>query len=149
MNALTLFGFAAVSLMLACYALEQRSRWFILGFAIACAMGSTYGFLQAAWPFGLVEGIWAVFALQRWHRSRDARFDVVWSRASRARASRQRTGAATSYRTHDGHQKHIEHYQGDDHAPEISIKVEDDLNKLVGIEQWIGTPAEREASAGF
>jgi hypothetical protein len=66
MNALTLFGLFAVSLMLATYALEARSHWFVLGFAGACVLGSTYGFLQGAWPFGLVEAIWAAVALRRW-----------------------------------------------------------------------------------
>ena len=70
MNALSLFGLVAVSLMLACYALEARSPWFVLGFAFACALGSTYGFLQGAWPFGLVEGIWSIVALRRWLRAR-------------------------------------------------------------------------------
>jgi hypothetical protein len=49
---LTLFGLVAVSLMLVCYALEHRSRWYVLGFAGACAMGSAYGFLQGAGPSG-------------------------------------------------------------------------------------------------
>ena len=66
MNGLQLFGLAAVSLMLVCYALEARSRWFVLGFAGACALGSVYGFLQGAWPFGLVEAVWAVVAFARW-----------------------------------------------------------------------------------
>ena len=66
MDGLTLFGLFAVSLMLLCYALEARSHWFVLGFAVACALGSAYGFLQGAWPFGLVEAIWAVVALWRW-----------------------------------------------------------------------------------
>jgi hypothetical protein len=66
MDGLTLFGLFAVSAMLLCYALEDRSPWFILGFAGACALGSAYGFLQGAWPFGLVEAIWAVVALRRW-----------------------------------------------------------------------------------
>ena len=66
MNPLTLFGLFAVSSMLVCYAFEKRSTWFILGFAIACALGSAYGFLQGAWPFGLVEAVWSVVALQRW-----------------------------------------------------------------------------------
>jgi len=66
MNGLQLFGLFAVTLMLVCYALESRSRWFVLGFAGACALGSIYGFLQGAWPFGLVEGVWAVVALFRW-----------------------------------------------------------------------------------
>ena len=66
MDALTLFGLVAVSLMLVTYALEARSHWFVLGFAAACALGSTYGFLQGSWPFGVVEAIWAVVALRRW-----------------------------------------------------------------------------------
>ena len=66
MDGLTLFGLFAVTLMLVTYALEDRSRWFILAFAAACALGSAYGFLQGAWPFGLVEAIWAVGALRRW-----------------------------------------------------------------------------------
>ncbi len=70
MDALTLFGLCAVSAMLACYAFEPRSPWFVLGFAASCAGGSAYGFLQGAWPFGLVEGVWSLVALVRWRRLR-------------------------------------------------------------------------------
>src|SRR5467141_1955740 len=66
MDRLTLFGLFAVPAMLACYALEDRSHWFVLAFAGACALGSIYGFLQGAWPFGLVEAVWAGVALWRW-----------------------------------------------------------------------------------
>jgi hypothetical protein len=66
MNRLSLFGLFAVTAMLVCYAFENRSPWFILGFAIACMMGSLYGFLQGAWPFGLVEAVWSIVALRRW-----------------------------------------------------------------------------------
>ncbi len=66
MTPLTVFGLFAVSAMLVCYALDARSRWWTLGFAAACALGSIYGFLQGAWPFGLVEGIWSRVALRRW-----------------------------------------------------------------------------------
>ena len=66
MDGLTLFGLFAVTAMLVSYALEDRSPWFILAFAVACALGSIYGFLQGAWPFGLVEAIWAVVAQRRW-----------------------------------------------------------------------------------
>jgi hypothetical protein len=55
--------------MLVTYALEQRSPWFILAFAGSCALGSAYGFLQGAWPFGLVEGVWIFVALHRWRRA--------------------------------------------------------------------------------
>jgi hypothetical protein len=63
---LTIFGLFAVTSMLATYSLEKRSHWFILAFAGSCALGSAYGFLQGAWPFGIVEAIWAVVAVQRW-----------------------------------------------------------------------------------
>lgn len=68
LDPLTLFGLVAVTAMLVCYTLEARSPWFILGFAVACALGSAYGFLQGAWPFGLVEAIWALVAARRWRR---------------------------------------------------------------------------------
>jgi hypothetical protein len=66
MSSLTLFGLFAVTAMLVTYALESRSRWFILGFAGSCVLGSIYGFLQGAWPFGVVESVWCVVALRRW-----------------------------------------------------------------------------------
>ncbi|WP_407194276.1 hypothetical protein [Bradyrhizobium sp. STM 3566] len=66
MDALTLLGLFAVTAMLVTYALEDRSHWFVLLFAASCALGSAYGFLQGAWPFGLVEAIWSIVALRRW-----------------------------------------------------------------------------------
>jgi hypothetical protein len=70
MDALTLFGLFAVSAMLIFYALEPRGAIYILGFAAACALGSAYGFLQGAWPFGLVEGVWSLVALRRYLQAR-------------------------------------------------------------------------------
>ena len=66
MNALTAFGLFAVTAMLISYALEERSPWFILAFAVSCVLGSIYGFFQGAWPFGVVEAIWAIVAVRRW-----------------------------------------------------------------------------------
>ena len=71
MDGLTLFGLVAVSAMLVFYALEERGPIYTLGFAAACALGSTYGFLQGAWPFGLVEGIWTLVALNKWWARKD------------------------------------------------------------------------------
>ena len=68
MTLLSLFGLFAVTAMLLTYALEDRSSWFILAFAFACLLGSAYGFLQGAWPFGLVEAVWACVAARRWWR---------------------------------------------------------------------------------
>jgi len=68
MDALTAFGLFAVTAMMVCYAFERRSRWFVLGFSAACALGSIYGFLQGAWPFGVVEAVWMLVALDRFRR---------------------------------------------------------------------------------
>jgi hypothetical protein len=65
MNGITAFGLFAVCAMLVCYTFEKRSRWFVLAFAAACALASIYGFLQGAWPFGLIEAVWSVVALRR------------------------------------------------------------------------------------
>jgi hypothetical protein len=73
MNSLTLFGLVAVTLMLVSYALEKRSHWFILAFSGSCVLASAYGFLQGAWPFGLVEAVWSGVALRRWWLERRAR----------------------------------------------------------------------------
>jgi len=58
------------------YALEDRSPSFTLAFAAACAMGSAYGFLQGAWPFGVIEAIWAAVAVRRWRAKVEGRFGV-------------------------------------------------------------------------
>jgi hypothetical protein len=68
MDRLSLFGLLSVTAMLVCYALDERSPWFTLGFAAACALGSAYGFLQGAWPFGIVEAVWSLVAARRWWR---------------------------------------------------------------------------------
>jgi uncharacterized RDD family membrane protein YckC len=68
MDQLTLFGLLAVTAMLVFYALEDRSHLFVLAFAGACVLASVYGFLQGAWPFGIIEAIWAGVALGRWRK---------------------------------------------------------------------------------
>jgi hypothetical protein len=70
MDALTWFGLAAVGAMLLFYALEDRTPVFILAFAAACVLASVYGFLQGAWPFGVVEGVWSIVAVRRWLKVR-------------------------------------------------------------------------------
>jgi hypothetical protein len=65
---LTAFGLLSVTAMLVFYALEDRNPAYILGFAGACALGSIYGFMQGAWPFGVVEAIWALVAIHRWRK---------------------------------------------------------------------------------
>jgi len=68
MDGLTVFGLIAVTAMLVFYACEDRHAGFVLAFAGACALASIYGFLQGAWPFGVVEAIWALVAWRRWRQ---------------------------------------------------------------------------------
>ena len=70
MRMLTAFGAVAVTVMMLTYWLEPRSTWFILLFALACTASSVYGWLAGAWPFGVVEAVWAVVAVQRWRERR-------------------------------------------------------------------------------
>jgi hypothetical protein len=63
---LTVFGSGAVSVMLLAYALERRSPWWILVFALACAVSALYAALARTWPFMVVEGVWSLVALRRW-----------------------------------------------------------------------------------
>jgi hypothetical protein len=73
MDTLTAFGLLAVTMMLVFYALEDRSPHYILAFAAACAAASLYGFLQGAWPFGVIEAIWCAVAVRRWMQRIKAR----------------------------------------------------------------------------
>ena len=69
---LTVFGAAAVTFMMLMYALERRGPIYILGFVCACVLSSIYGFLAGAWPFGVVEIIWAGIAARRYLSDRTA-----------------------------------------------------------------------------
>ena len=66
MDTLHGFGLVVVAAMLVFYALEKRSQWFIIAFAVACVVGSINGFLQSAWVLGLAESVWCMLALRRW-----------------------------------------------------------------------------------
>jgi hypothetical protein len=66
--AVTIYGICALAFMMAMYALERRGRVFVLAFALGCVLSSVYGFLSGAWPFGVVELIWAAVALRRFEQ---------------------------------------------------------------------------------
>ena len=63
---ITIFGVIALSFMMVMYALERRHRSFVLAFALGCLLSSAYGFLSGAWPFGVVEFVWAGVAIRRY-----------------------------------------------------------------------------------
>jgi hypothetical protein len=82
MNRLEAFGLVAVALMVVFYALENRNPRFTLAFAASCVLASVYGFLQGAWPFGLVEAIWSLLALRRWRLADRTDYNRVSRRIS-------------------------------------------------------------------
>lgn len=65
-SATTVYGVVVLVFMMAMYAVEGRHRRYIAGFAVGCALSSSYGFLSGAWPFGVVEAIWCLVALRRY-----------------------------------------------------------------------------------
>ncbi|MHB1680117.1 MAG: hypothetical protein ACYCTB_06350 [bacterium] len=69
-DVLTIYGAAAVSLMMIFYALESRSRWFTFLFAMSCIASAVYGWLAGAWPFGIVETVWGGVAFYKWYKLR-------------------------------------------------------------------------------
>lgn len=73
MDLLTAFGLFSVIAMLIFYALEERNPWYIFCFGISCILGSIYGFLQGAWPFGVVEIAWTIIVLRKWWQVRTAK----------------------------------------------------------------------------
>lgn len=75
MSGLNLFGLFAVSAMVISYAFESRRAAFVLVFAMSCVLASIYGFMQGAWPFGIVEAIWSGIAVRRWWKA--ARQSVI------------------------------------------------------------------------
>jgi hypothetical protein len=76
MDLLTAYGLLSVILMLAFYALEAKSSTFVFLFAISCILASIYGFLQGAWPFGVVELVWSFVAFRRWRSRRQAELNT-------------------------------------------------------------------------
>ena len=62
---LTIFGSIAVTIMLLSYWLESRSKWMVLVFAIGSALTSVYSGLAEVYPITVIEGIWALAAMQR------------------------------------------------------------------------------------
>jgi hypothetical protein len=64
--ALTIYGVVSLTFMMFMYALERRGSIYIAAFALGCGLSSVYGFLSGAWPFGVVEAIWTVIALNRY-----------------------------------------------------------------------------------
>ena len=62
------FGVVAVSIMFLSYWNEERSKWLVLVLAIGCGLTSLYSGLAAVYPITVVEGLWALVALQRFVR---------------------------------------------------------------------------------
>jgi hypothetical protein len=84
MTGLNMFGLFAVSVMVVSYALETRHSAFVIVFAASCVLASVYGFLQGAWPFGIVEAIWSAVAVRRWWTGRQVRGEATGPIASAA-----------------------------------------------------------------
>jgi hypothetical protein len=77
MSNLSIFGLVAVIISLICYALEVKSHWWVLGFAISCIFCAIYGFMQGAWPIGVAEIVWCGVSLHKWRVHHKAMLERV------------------------------------------------------------------------
>jgi hypothetical protein len=71
MDGLMLFGFLAAIATLACYASRHQSWSVVVVLAMCLAADAVYGFLQGAWPLGLIQGVGSVMTLQRWYSKKN------------------------------------------------------------------------------
>lgn len=67
-SSLNIYGAAILAVMMAFYALEERSHGYTLLFGLACIGTSIYGFLAGTWPFGVIEAAWALIAFRKYSR---------------------------------------------------------------------------------
>ena len=69
---LNAFGASAVTAMMVAYIGENRGRQYTFIFGLASIGASAYGWMSGTWPFGIIEGVWAVFAFRKWYKRRDS-----------------------------------------------------------------------------
>ena len=65
---LTLFGSVAVTIMFLSYWMESRSKWMVLVFAAGSAATALYSAFSAVYPITVIEGLWALVAVQRFQK---------------------------------------------------------------------------------
>ena len=82
LDVVMLFGFLISILTLLIWMHPVPSRLNTLAFAVSLAGLAVYGFLQGAWPLGIVAMIWSGAALMRWHQWKD----IVIARNKKRRA---------------------------------------------------------------
>jgi len=70
LDRLMLFGFLTAVVTLFCYWEQNRRRSFLLPLAIATVGMAAYGFMQGAWPLGLVAIVWAAGTFRRWRAAK-------------------------------------------------------------------------------
>jgi hypothetical protein len=72
LDVLMLSGFLLSILTLLIWMHPIQSRHRLLAFAAALVGLAVYGFLQGAWPLGVVAIAWSAATLRRWHQWRPA-----------------------------------------------------------------------------
>ncbi|WP_337859850.1 hypothetical protein [Ferroplasma sp.] len=62
---LTLYGSTVLAMMMVFYLLESRAPKYSLLFALMCFGSAIYGILSGVYPFGVIESIWGIFAINK------------------------------------------------------------------------------------
>ena len=73
LDSLMLFGFLSAFLTLVFYLNRHQSKAIMAALAVCLATAAAYGFLQGAWPLGVIETVWSAMTLRRLFMPRSER----------------------------------------------------------------------------
>jgi len=68
MDVLMVFGFLSMFMALVFFIHHRQSRGAMMGLVVCLLATSAYGFLQGAWPVGIMQLVWAIAMLRGWYR---------------------------------------------------------------------------------
>jgi hypothetical protein len=68
LDSLMLFGFLSVFLTLVFYINQHHSRANGIAFALCLAATAVYGFMQGAWPLGMIQTAWCAMTVKRFFK---------------------------------------------------------------------------------
>ena len=73
LDRLMLFGFISAGLTLLFFKEQRQSRSAVLALAVCLLATAVYGFLEGAWPLGMIQSVWSVSIFRRWRSQRHFR----------------------------------------------------------------------------
>jgi hypothetical protein len=70
LDVLMLFGFLSAFLTLVFFIHQRESRACVLALAVCLMATAVYGFLQGAFALAILQSVWAIATICRWHKEK-------------------------------------------------------------------------------